>query len=104
MQVWQYYKLWNDVRDDAKSTKQCKDGMQESPKLETSQRTQTMAMQGEPQRAKGYQNSPKAGQDRAKNKLETSQHKLEHNAKSMRHARLQKGCYTTPIKTKHGMT
>ena len=78
--------------------------MQEGLKLETSQGTQTMAMRIKPQRAKGTQNSPKAGQDKTKNMLETSQHKLEHNTKSMRHARLQKGCYTTPIKTKHGMT
>ena len=62
-----------------------------------------MAMQSKPQRGKGIQNSPKVGQGETKNMLELSQYKLEQKAESMKHARLQKGYYTTPIKTKHGM-
>ena len=63
-----------------------------------------MAIQSKPQRGQGHQTSPKAGQGESKNMLEPSYYKLEQNAKNMEHARLQKGYYTTPIKTKHGMT
>ena len=48
--------------------------MQESSKLETSKGVHTKAMLGKPQRAKGNQNSPKAGQYKTKSMLEPSQH------------------------------
>ena len=63
-----------------------------------------MAMQSKPQRGKGIKNSPKAGQGESKNMLEPSHYKLEQKAKNMEHGMRQKGYYTTPIKTKHGMT
>ena len=63
-----------------------------------------MAMQSKPQRAKGTQNSPKAGQYKTKSMLEPSQHKLEQKSKRHEACKANKGCYTTPIKTKHGMT
>ena len=91
MGMWQWSKLWNLMWIDAKSTKQCKHGMQESSKLEASKRDYTMAIQSKPQRAKGNQNSPKAGQYMTSSMLEPSQHKLEQKTKSMKHAMLTRG-------------
>ena len=83
-----------------KASKSCKKGL----KLGTSQGTQTMAMQNMKQMASIIQNSPRSCQNEPKTCKNQSQNKLEQRAESMRHARLQKRCYTTPIKTKHGMT
>ena len=63
-----------------------------------------MAMPSKPQRAKGNQNSPKAGQDKTKDMLEPNQHKLEQKSKRHEACKANKGYYTTPITTKHGMT
>ena len=103
MDVWQHCRPWNHVWNGAKPLKQVKHSMQESSKLETSKKTYTMATQSKPQRAEGNQNSPKAGQDKTNNMLETSQHKLEYNSKRHEACKATKGCYTTPIKSKHGM-
>ena len=78
--------------------------MQKGLKLKTSQRAQTKAMQNLKQMTSIFQNSPRSCQNEPKTCKDQSQNKLEQRAKSMRHARPQKRCYTTPIKTKHGMT
>ena len=78
--------------------------MQEDSKLKASQGVQTMAMQNMKQMANIIQNSPRSCQNEPKTCKDQSQNKLERRTKSMRHARPQKGCYTTPIKTKHAVT
>ena len=78
--------------------------MQKGLKLGTNQGTQTMAMENMKQMASIIQNSPRSFQNEPKTCKDQSQNKLEQRAESMRHVRLQKRCYTTPIKTKRGMT
>ena len=48
-------------------------------------------------------NSPKSCQNEPKTCNGQGQNMLERWAQNKEHARPQKGCYTTPIKTEHGM-
>ena len=78
--------------------------MQKGLKLETSQGAQTMAMQNLKQLTGIIQNSHRSSQNEPQTSKDQSQNKQEQKAKNIKHARLQKMCYTTPIKTNHGMT
>ena len=60
--------------------------MQEGPRPKANQRAQTMAIQGKSQRVKGTQNSPNAGQDKAKITLRWHPNGLSMEAYAMTHS------------------
>lgn len=61
--------------------------MQQGPRPKASQKGQTMAIRGKSQRVKGTQNSPNAGQDKAKNTLRWHPNGLSMEAYAMIHSR-----------------
>ena len=64
------------MKNDAKSTTQCKHGMLMELKLKASYETWTMTMSTKPQMVKVTQNSPEVDQNEAKTHMEQSQNML----------------------------
>ena len=78
--------------------------MQESLKLEASQRVQTKAMQGKLLSAKGTQNSPKEGQSESKTCKEWGHARTQHQRHEACDATKKVLHYTYPNQTWHDLS